>query len=345
MQDLGNVREPGPAEDSLHLVSLKELRSSNDSPRSGGLNREHVELLLASGASLPPILVHRPTMRVLDGMHRLQVAVQRGDRTIRCTFFDGSEADVFVLAVESNVRHGLPLSLEERTAAATRIVRSHPHLSDRSVARVSGLSPKTVAAVRRRSSEEIPQSNARIGNDGRTRPLDMSELRKEAARVMTDHPGMPLREVATTVGISLGTAHDVRERLRSGRDPVPVRYREVSAPASKRKNAAGRPTPQLGDRKPAGKTTNGQPLQDISELHRTLKKDPSIRFTEMGRTLLRLFDAQELLMEAGGHLVDGVPPHWAEMVAELADGCADSWREFADQVRRIVVSHDQQASG
>ena len=36
----------------------------------------HVETLIASETELPPIIVHRLTMRVIDGMHRL-LAVQR----------------------------------------------------------------------------------------------------------------------------------------------------------------------------------------------------------------------------------------------------------------------------
>ncbi|WP_220378005.1 hypothetical protein [Streptomyces inhibens] len=50
----------------------------------------------------------------------------RAGGEIGVKFFDGSEKDAFVLAVESNVHHGLPLTLSDRTAAARRIVKSHP---------------------------------------------------------------------------------------------------------------------------------------------------------------------------------------------------------------------------
>ena len=66
---------------------------------------------------------------------------------INVTFFDGSEKDAFVLAVESNVQHGLLLTLSDRTAAAGRIVNSHPEWSDRAVAAATGLAAKTVVRI------------------------------------------------------------------------------------------------------------------------------------------------------------------------------------------------------
>ncbi|MET9843910.1 hypothetical protein ACFZC6_17695 [Streptomyces ossamyceticus] len=343
MQNLGKVLEAELPEGAIYMIPLESLCGPADSPRIAGVDQAHVELLLATEASLPPILVHRPTMRVVDGMHRLQAAVRRGEQNIPGRFFDGPEADVFILSVQSNVRHGLALSLADRTAAAARIVRSHPHLSDRAIARISGLSPKTVAAVRRRSTEEGAQSNVRVGDDGRVRPLDVSGQRKKACQLIAAHPDMPLREVARTVGISVATAHDVRKRMRSGREPVPARYREDDVPEGKHKDRVVRLAPPLGD--PAQGECSGQSDHDLLELRRILKKDPSIRFTETGRALLRLFDAQELLGAAGDRLVDGVPPHWAETIAELAEGCASSWRAFAVQVRRNAATDNTQANG
>jgi len=46
---------------------------------------------------------------------------------------------------------------------------------------MTGLSPKTVGAIRARASEEIPHSRRRQGRDGRLRPLDSSEGRLRAA--------------------------------------------------------------------------------------------------------------------------------------------------------------------
>src|ERR1700689_3893888 len=105
-------------------------------------------------------------MRVIDGMHRLRAASLQARQTIDVIFFDGSEADVFLHAVQENIAHGLPLSQADRRAAAERIVASHPQMSDRAIGHSVGLAVKTVAAIRKRSSEEVPQSDARVGRDG-----------------------------------------------------------------------------------------------------------------------------------------------------------------------------------
>jgi hypothetical protein len=134
------------------MVPIASLLPAN-SPRIEGENAEHVRTLAELDGATPPIIVHRPTMRVIDGMHRLH-ATLRGHDTIDVRFFDGCERDVFVLAVELNSRHGLPLSPADRATAAARVLSSHPHWSDRVITSLTGLSAKTVASIRQRSTQE-----------------------------------------------------------------------------------------------------------------------------------------------------------------------------------------------
>ncbi|MFD3510264.1 ParB N-terminal domain-containing protein [Nocardia sp. NPDC058666] len=135
------------------------------------VNIEHAQMLAQVDSGLPPILVHRGTMQVIDGLHRLHAARSKGARTITARFFEGSVEEAFVLAVESNSDHGLPLSLKDRKAAALRLVAMYPVWSDRRIATVTGLDHKTVGVIRRRTSGEIPQSTGRLGRDGRVRAL------------------------------------------------------------------------------------------------------------------------------------------------------------------------------
>jgi hypothetical protein len=141
-----------------------------DSPRLGGEDLDHVRLLAESGATLPPILVHRRTMRVIDGMHRLRAARLRGEPDIEVTYYDGDDTGAFIEAVRANVTHGLPLTLADRRAAALRILTASPEMSDRSVAGLTGLSPKTVGAARHSAGSQLPGSAYRLGRDGRWRP-------------------------------------------------------------------------------------------------------------------------------------------------------------------------------
>lgn len=83
--------------------------------------------------------------------------------------------------VAANVPHDMPLSQADRRAAVTRLIASHPQLSDRAIAHVAGLSAKTVAAIRRRSTDAVPQLNGRVGRDGRVRPVNGTAGRPRAA--------------------------------------------------------------------------------------------------------------------------------------------------------------------
>lgn len=309
---------PARTPDAAVAVPVASLLPG-DSPRLAGVDPEHVRLL-AAVPDLPPVLVHRRTMRVVDGMHRLYAARLRGDTAIPATFFDGDAKEAFLRAVERNLTGGLPLSLHDREAAAVRILATHRRWSDRAVAAAAGLSPTTVGAIRRRSfvpyegEGEGGGDGGRVGRDGRVRPLDAAAGRLRASRVIARHPDAPLRAIARAAGISVGTAHDVRERLRTGRDPVPPR---PAAPGPA-------PPPTTGGRRGAG----------WPAVRDGLGRDPSVRYAESGRAFLAWADDHVLAPADRTGLVDAVPPHWRGPVAEVARSCAAAWLEFARELEQ-----------
>ena len=306
-------------------VPVESLRGA-DSPRLAGENIDHVLVLNETEATFPPILVHRATMRVIDGMHRLRAARLRGDDRIEVRFFDGNADDAFVHAVEANVAHGLPLSLPDRTAAAARIVASHTHWSDRRIAEVTGLAATTVGSIRRRSNGGIAQSNIRVGRDERVRPVNNSSGRTLASELMSQSPDLPLREVAKAAGISVSTAHDVRKRLRQGQDPVPPRQRngaDAEAPAGKPNGRA--PTA----------TARRTSATEIGPILRRLRADPSLRFNDSGRELLRWLVLHTADVHEWERLVDTIPVYSRALVVELARGTGEAWREFADRLDEL----------
>ena len=128
----------------VHTVEIGSLAPA-DSPRLAGEDGEHAARLAETPDELPPILVHRPTMRVIDGMHRLQAARLRGRETIETEFFDGSAEDAFIQAVTVNTRHGLPLTLADRR-------RPQPGSCDRIRTCPTGPWPATPGSPTRRSA-------------------------------------------------------------------------------------------------------------------------------------------------------------------------------------------------
>ncbi|MGC5345208.1 hypothetical protein [Streptomyces sp. DT171] len=361
-----------PAVSGGTRVPLDALVPS-ESPRLDGEDLRYVGLLAALDTDPPPLLVHRATMRVVDGRHRLRAARLRGERDIAVTFWDGPEDGIWLRAVEANTAHGLPLSHADRRAAAARILAHHPDRSDRAVARTTGLSPKTVAVVRRCSTEDFPRSNKaregregtgqdevgrvrqdtwtgqdgrtgqerRIGQDGRTRPVGAARGREAARDVITRRPQATLREVAAAAGISLSTAHDVRQRMRRGEDPVSPR----------RRRSAARPGPVMppgrdcggGRDDGSGARDDASGARDQATILRSLLRDPSLKLTESGRALLRWLAARAVDPVTAESLLDAVPAHAAGAVADLAHDYALVWERFARSASRRAGCADAPA--
>lgn len=307
-------------------IAVSSLRQA-DTPRFG-IDLEHVRRLAESDAEFQPILVHRKSMRVVDGMHRMHAMKLRGQHTLAAQWFEGDEREAFLLAVESNVKHGLPLSREERKQAALRILRYHPDRSDRGIAKMSGLSAKSVAALRRQSQEENPQPQMRIGCDGRARPASTAAGRAAAAEMIKQNPMASLREVARQTGISVGTVRDVRRRLDSGQEVVPEKQRK--APAGDRASISAVPPRQTV-----------VPVSDYAQrvnLFDRLRKDPSLRLTEKGRTVLQQLRMQLCGTEDWKRLAPTIPVHGRGAVAELLSACADDLMKVAQELRRVEDS-------
>jgi ParB-like nuclease domain len=282
-------------------VVAVDLLVAGDTLRLNGVDKDHVQVLAQLG-QFPPLLVHRGSMRVIDGMHRLSAAKLLGWATIDVRFFEGDTEEAFVEAVRANSAHGLPLTLADRTAAATRIVRAHPEWSDRMIAGLVGLSPKTVGVVRRRLTEELPQSTARIGRDGRVRRMPARAVACETVRV----PGGEMAE----------------DGVPSSAAVEPDRPAQAT-PLSAKKPRKERPIPE------------SRQEADAERCRTTLLalcQDPSLRMTETGRFLLRLLELHLARARQWEQLLANVPPHRADLVADLAGECAKTWLDFAEKV-------------
>ena len=167
----------------VEVIPLHRLRVGY-SPRTHRHDVHHAALLARSGAALPPIVVNRATMEVIDGHHRVLAAQMCGEDTIRACFFDGSGAEAMLEAIRANIRGGKPLSLAERKRAACDVLIRLPHLSDRAVSECCGLSPRTVRGL-------WPHATAPPGSS--VRRLERGEPKGASASIgerqgVTGHP-------------------------------------------------------------------------------------------------------------------------------------------------------------
>lgn len=363
------------------------------SPRTGGEDPRHINALAEVCSDLPPIVVHRKSMTVIDGVHRLRAVQRSGATHISAVLFNGDEREAFVLAVKLNSSHGLPLTLADRKAAALQMLADFPEWSNRRLAGIVGLSDKTVAALRRRAAAELPHpTTVRVGRDGVAYPLMAGEARRRAMAYLAEHPDASAREVAHAAGISLTTAKDARRRVRAGQgepDDAPGATRSGQAPDGQAsdgeapdgdasngeaRNGAMQPgavrpgAARPGDSPPvdaasvrddgparaAGadaaaavrrprppRVPRVQPVcPDLQLAIRRLRADPSLRFTEVGRRLLRTLDASAAQPHDWAAMAGSLPIHCAPVIAELARHQAVSWQLLAESLTERLHSRE-----
>jgi len=304
--------------------------------RQSGTDAAHVQLLadVASSSDLPAILVQKSSLRIVDGMHRIAAAKLRGEESIAVCFVDCSDDEAFLLAVKSNTLHGLPLSRADRVCGAKRILDGHRDWSDRAVAAATGLSAKTIASLRRHSGGEVKELDKRLGRDGKWRPVQGIEGRKRAVEYLADRPDASVREVAREAGVSLGTVHDVRAKIRRGLDPTTAGRR--SSP-----DRAVNGSAENADRDwPLPRNGNGLHTREPNSLARPwseispkLASDPSIRYTENGRKFLRWMGTRIMRPAEWAEFIEAVPTHWTKDISLVAEDVSTAWRDFADQLR------------
>ncbi|MGC4994507.1 ParB N-terminal domain-containing protein [Nocardia salmonicida] len=315
------------------------------SPRVAGEDSLHVQALVEVVDHLPPIVVHRRTLTVIDGVHRLRALQRVGARLIDAVYFDGDAREAFVLAVQANCGHGLPLSLADRKAAAVRILGEYSEWSNRRIAVVVGLSDKTVAVIRRRAGAENPhQPGERVGRDGVSYPIESGERRRLALEFLESHPDASSKEVALATGISLTTAKRSRSDFREIDSPAgrqsegmgSIAERDSAAPETSNWQPAEELTASIEQSAEQLKPSNQQQsagedrVHDLGTVVRGLRADPALRFTEHGRKLIRMLDALPVEPAMWKVIVDNLPNHCASQVIELSRQHSQNWQRLAD---------------
>lgn len=306
---------PSAQVQSLVIASLSSARS----PRLEGENAEHTRMLAEIQLPLPAIIVHREGLRVIDGVHRVSAAKLRGETTILAHLFDGTEDEAFLLAVQANTAHGLPLSHNDRMAAAAEIIQRHPTLSDRSVAAATGLSPGTIRSVRSRSSAAGQSGDTRVGRDGRVRPVDGRAGRERVLEVIQRSPNASLRAVAREAEVSPNTVRSVIRRAR----------REDCKDAN-----CG--SPADGAAASRGDVMVALPEFSMESALRRLSQDPSVRLTESGRAAMRWFFSHVVRPREWASIVTGLPPHTAFTLSNVARQCAAEWQDLAHSLAELT---------
>jgi ParB-like chromosome segregation protein Spo0J len=295
--------------------------------RMTGTDAAHVRLLtdVAGSVKLPPILVQKRGLRIIDGMHRVEAAKLRGEWAISARLVDCSDEEALVLAVKSNTLHGLPLTRADRISSAKRILAAHPDWSDRKVAEIAGLSGSSIASLRNSPVGDTQFHGKRLGRDGKHYPLAAAEGRRRAAEYIQAHPDASLRQIARETDVSVGTVHDVREKIRCG---VDLRAAESGRPEAQA-SVVSSPATSVRARASAGT------IQQLTWLTVSgkLASDPALRYTEGGRAFLRWMAQHATRQDEWREFVDAIPERWLEEVCHTAATMSEEWRQFENQLR------------
>jgi len=120
------------------------------------LDRERLALfasLYADGGpdALPPITIvrHPDGFLLADGVHRVCAAWSLGWKQLPASVIDppanvSAKAYATILALQNATQGPLSLTFQERKRAALRLLRHYSNLSHRHIARLTGVSPKSV---------------------------------------------------------------------------------------------------------------------------------------------------------------------------------------------------------
>jgi len=98
----------------VEQVNISDLKLDRSIWPRGGFDEEAIERYRDCLQELPPVVVDRETMTVLDGWHRVEAHRREGLMAVLVSF-DGCAPHLFLArAYALNVRHGLPVSNSRR---------------------------------------------------------------------------------------------------------------------------------------------------------------------------------------------------------------------------------------
>jgi hypothetical protein len=69
---------------------------------------------------------------------------------------------------------------------------------------------------------------------------------------------------------------------------------------------------------------------------KSLCADPSLRYNETGRLLLRLLALHAMSSADWERMISTVPVHRAQAVAQAARSCSEAWQQFAMRLEHVM---------
>lgn len=142
---------------------MKKLRIANIqqdaklTPRSA-IDKTTVATYVACHEQLPPVDVFwiegRDGWWLVDGNHRIEAKRQASVKTLECNEHQGTFDDALEFAYDANMKHGKPLTLNERRAAVDLKLELHPERANSWIGEDCGMGGVAVEAHRKALEEK-----------------------------------------------------------------------------------------------------------------------------------------------------------------------------------------------
>ncbi|MFJ9542600.1 ParB N-terminal domain-containing protein [Streptomyces sp. NPDC101225] len=257
-----------------------------------------------------------------------------------------------------------PLTAAEGRNRAQRYLAAHPDASARQVARAAGISLTTAKDARKRA-RTLPADSATTArpDDGSVQGGEVghpaigansgpvqdggagrSAIEPDGVPVQGDEAGHPAVEPDRGATKGGGAGHSA-----IGANSRPVQDGGAGHPAAEPDGEAVLPDGASGRDGTAGRPgivrrSRAHPAcADPSLAVRRLRADPSLRFTEVGRKLLRTLDPSATQPHDWAAMANSIPMHCAPLIAELARHHAESWQLLAESLTERINARESGA--
>jgi len=140
------------------------------------LYKENLEQIVNDS---PIVVFYTPRGLLLsDGFHRLAAAKQLNWDKIPAKIKHGSVQDAFAYACMANLKHGKPLTKEERKRAICEFIKLKAHLSNVQIAKELSVNEITIRRYRKEleAAGELEPITERLGADGKVYSVVSSEI-------------------------------------------------------------------------------------------------------------------------------------------------------------------------
>lgn len=204
---------------------------------------ERYAALYDEGHELPPIVCYELDgyLVLVDGWHRLRAQDACDREEVAVEIRQGTHQDALLYAIQANQAHGLPLRTADRMNMARAILGDeHLHqLTDREIARRTGLSPTTVGKIRaeigatcetrvRADGTKVPAST------GATAAATRAETKAQAIAAAANAPASTMDAETTdtdtlTVADLQATARGLGQRIAMRWFPIHVTKARILA--------------------------------------------------------------------------------------------------------------------